>query len=341
MKQKSKLWGYFITTVIMTFLVGFLGTGFFAFVFIQTGLIKTRDPVAWLPLIGFAFTAISISGCLTIINSRHIFKPIQQLIHALNEVASGNFESRLPENLRGTDMREVNLNFNKMMEELNSIEMLKSDFIQNVSHELKTPLASIKGYAYLLSSTPLTEEQKEYIDRILKSSQQLSSLTGNILMLSNLENQQIVPEKSVFSLDEQLRQVILSMEPLWNEKKLDMDLELPELSYYGNEELLTQVWTNLISNAVKFTPKRGTVSVRAAENPHCITVEVQDTGIGMSKDVQAHIFDKFYQGEQNRSIEGNGLGLALVKKILALCGGTVEVESCVAGGSLFRVKLPR
>ena len=339
--KKSNLWNYFISTVVVTFSVGFLSTGLLAFLFISSGLLRTNEPVAWLPLLAFAITAVFISGTLTIISSMHIFKPIQQLIRALEEVALGDFQIRLPENVKGFQIHEVNVNFNKMMKELNSIEMLKSDFIQNVSHEIKTPLASIKGYAYLLTSTPLTPEQQEYAERILKSSQQLSTLTGNILKLSNLENQQITPDRLTFSLDEQLRQAILSMEPLWSAKNLSMDLDLPETSYRGNAELLNQIWMNLLSNAVKFTPAGGTVSIGITENQTQVGVRFCDTGIGMTQEVQAHIFDKFYQGEHNRSIEGNGLGLALVKKILSLCGGAVEVESSPGCGAVFQVWLPK
>lgn len=234
----------------------------------------------------------------------------------------------------------MNLNFNKMVKELNSIETLQSDFIQNVSHEIKTPLAAIEGYAALLSASTRDEQNKLYAEQILKSSRQLSTLTGNILKLSKLENQSIISEKKTFSLDEQIRQAVLSLEPIWSAKNIDIDLNLPEISFYGNEDLIFQIWTNLISNGIKFTPSGGLVSVKMTAEDSFVNVVVADNGIGMTEEVQKHIFDKFYQAEGSRSMEGNGLGLTLVKKILSLCDGTIEVTSQPDLGSKFTVKLP-
>ena len=198
-----------------------------------------------------------------------------------------------------------------MVQELNSIETLQSDFIQNVSHEIKTPLAAIEGYAALLAADTADRQNRLYAQQILKNSRQFSALTGNILKLSKLENQSIISEKRNFSLDEQIRQAVLSLEPLWSAKKMDIDLDLPEIFYYGNEDLIFQIWTNLISNGIKFTPAGGMFSVKMKQNDPYISVEIADNGIGMSEEVQKHIFDKFYQAESSLSMEGNGLGLAL------------------------------
>ena len=281
-----------------------------------------------------------ISLCITTVISHHFFRPIQDLVHALEQVSAGNFDVRLKENDIWYEVREMNLNFNKMVKELNSIETLQSDFIQNVSHEIKTPLAAIEGYAALLSASTRDEQNKLYAEQILKSSRQLSTLTGNILKLSKLENQSIISEKKTFSLDEQIRQAVLSLEPIWSAKNIDIDLDLPEISFYGNEDLIFQIWTNLISNGIKFTPSGGLVSVKMTAEDSFVNVVVADNGIGMTEEVQKHIFDKFYQAEGSRSMEGNGLGLTLVKKILSLCGGTIEVTSQPDLGSKFTVKLP-
>lgn len=243
-----------------------------------------------------------------------LFRPIQDLVHALEQVSAGNFDVRLKENDIWYEVREMNLNFNKMVKELNSIETLQSDFIQNVSHEIKTPLAAIEGYAALLSASTRDEQNKLYAEQILKSSRQLSTLTGNILKLSKLENQSIISEKKTFSLDEQIRQAVLSLEPIWSAKNIDIDLDLPEISFYGNEDLIFQIWTNLISNGIKFTPSGGLVSVKMTAEDSFVNVVVADNGIGMTEEVQKHIFDKFYQAEGSRSMEGNGLGLTLVKR---------------------------
>lgn len=339
--KNRKLWGIFILIVALTLIFSFLATTVIIFVSIHLGLLKPFEPVSWLPSINIGLTAILIAMGLTTVISRHLFLPIQNLIHALDEVASGNFKVQLPENGVWSEIREMNMNFNKMVKELNSTEMLQSDFIQNVSHEIKTPLAAIEGYVSLLSQSSISGQEKEYLDRIQESTRQLSSLTGNILKLSKLENQQVVAEKHVFSLDEQIRQVIVTMEPLWSKKQLDMDIHLPETRYYGNEDLMVQIWSNLLSNAIKFTPENGLVSVRLSWQDSSICIRISDSGIGMSEEIQRHIFDKFYQAESSRSIEGNGLGLALVKKILALCGGSITVSSRPGFGSTFTVLLPQ
>lgn len=296
--------------------------------------------MGWFPFLTNTCSSALISLCITTVISHHFFRPIKDLVHALEQVSAGNFDVRLKENDIWYEVREMNLNFNKMVKELNSIETLQSDFIQNVSHEIKTPLAAIEGYAALLSASTRDEQNKLYAEQILKSSRQLSTLTGNILKLSKLENQSIISEKKTFSLDEQIRQAVLSLEPIWSAKNIDIDLNLPEISFYGNEDLIFQIWTNLISNGIKFTPSGGLVSVKMTAEDSFVNVVVADNGIGMTEEVQKHIFDKFYQAEGSRSMEGNGLGLTLVKKILSLCDGTIEVTSQPDLGSKFTVKLP-
>lgn len=338
--RSFRLWMLFVGALIACFIFSFFFSGFLVYLLVRLEVIIPKEPVSWIPLIGFAIMAAFVSFTLTLLASRYFFSPIHDLIVALNAVAKGDFKIRLPETRIWSDLHEVNINFNRMVKELNSIELLQSDFIQDVSHEIKTPLAAIEGYATLLSSCSLTAEQKEYLDRILESSRRLSSLTGNILTLSKLENQQILPEKKLFLLDEQLRQCILSMEPLWSEKNIDLDIDLQEVRYSGNESLLSQVWTNLLSNAIKFTPKGGTITVCLVNLESGIRVSFKDTGIGMDEDVQAHIFNKFYQADHSRNSSGNGLGLALVKRILVLSGGDIQVESSPGHGSVFTVTLP-
>lgn len=268
-----RLWITFSCTIIIASVAGFFISGFLTFTGLQLKLLSLENPIPWIPFIGFAISASVVSITITLLVARHFFKPIHQLALGLNEVAAGNFQIQLQENVMGKELQEMTQNFNKMVKELNSIEMLQSDFIQNVSHEIKTPLAAIEGYASLLSSSPSPEEAGLYSRRILESARQLSSLTGNILKLSRLENQQIVSERTAFSLDEQLRQVILTMEPLWSRKNIDLNLTLPEITYYGNEDLLIQVWTNLLSNAVKFTPKGGSISISLSQTFSQIRIE--------------------------------------------------------------------
>lgn len=337
--RKFRLWITFCFMMAMTFVLGFILSGIFLFWGIRFHILSA-SPAPWFPFIGLMGAVAIFSFCLVLLISRHFFAPIHQLILALKRVADGNFSVSLPEEKHWEDIRKMNHNFNQMVKELNSIELLQSDFIHNVSHEFKTPLAAIEGYAALLYSSPLSEDQKEYTSRILDSCRQLTSLTGNILLLSKLENQKIVPEKQLFSLDEQLRRCILAMEPLWTQKNLSLNIELQEIEYEGNEGMLAQVWTNLLSNAIKFTPASGSIQIQLYTSTDCIVVSFTDSGIGMTKEVQCHIFNKFYQADRSRSVCGSGLGLALVQRIIRLCNGKILVSSQPENGSTFTVCLP-
>lgn len=335
-----KLWITFsVSITIIIFLVSLLTT-YIGFLLVQSQVQNQAAPLPIVPLVSLVLTAIIISSGLTILVSRLILVPIGHLIHALQEVAAGNFKIQLDEHSTYAQIRDMNVNFNTMVKRLDSIEMLQSDFIQNVSHEFKTPLSSIQGYTTLLHAAPLPEDLHGYADQILKSTRQLESLTGNILKLSNLENQPVNEKKEKFFLDEQLRQAILTLEHRWSEKQINIEPDLPVTAYYGNINLLYQVWVNLLSNAVKFTPEYGTVNVTLSETPDEIIVSIHDTGIGMVPEIHSRIFDKFYQGEAGHSTEGNGLGLALVKKIVTLCKGQIDVQSTPGNGSVFVVRLP-
>lgn len=336
-----KLLTALVVTMLVTLHIGLFASSGAVYLLDRLGIIHFNPSIAWIPFFELSTTACCISVALTAIVTRKLLAPLYLLADSMEQVAAGDFSVRLSEANPGLWMHDVNVNFNKMVTELNSTELLQSDFIQNVSHEIKTPLAAMDGYATLLLSTNLNPEQAQYAERIAASCHKLSSLTGNILLLSKLENQQIISEKTTFSLDEQIRQVILTAQPLWSARSQNIDLELPEISYYGREDLLWQIWGNLLSNAIKFTPQGGMISIRIVEGNENIRVMIRDTGIGMTEDVQAHIFDKFYQAEGSRSTHGNGLGLALVKKIVALCDGKISVESQPDVGSVFTVILPR
>lgn len=339
MKWDYKLWFRFALNVIGIFMAVFLLIGAICFAFLHPTL-PEKAPSAWISIASLLAAGFFAATALTLWVSKHLFQPIEQLSDALIQVASGDFHICLPEDGSSPQIHQMNHNFNKMAKELNSVEMLRSDFIQNVSHEIKTPLAAIEGYALFLKGSPLSEEQQVCVKKIIENSSRLSFLTGNVLHLSQLEKQYIVSEKESFSLDEQLREAILSLEPLWNKKKLEIDIDLPPVNYYGNPSLIYQIWTNLFSNAIKFTPEHGSIHAEIDKKGNGISVTICDTGIGMTEEVQKHIFEKFYQGEKSRHIEGNGLGLSLVKKIVELCGGTICVESEPDCGSAFSVWLP-
>ncbi|MCD8250235.1 MAG: HAMP domain-containing histidine kinase, partial [Lachnospiraceae bacterium] len=224
---------------------------------------------------------------------------------------------------------------------LGETEMQRSDFISNVSHEFKTPLATINGYATLLQDDTLTrEEQDEYLEIIIQTCKGLSTMTGNILSLTNLEHQDCINSREVFRVDEQIREVILGMEPLWSEKNLTVTPELDEISWHGNWELTRLIWSNLLNNAIKFTPAGGEITIEATLDRKWLTVAMQDSGCGMTPEVIAHIFDKFYQGDTSHKRKGNGLGLALVQRVVSLYGGTIDVKSEPDLGSCFTIRLP-
>lgn len=228
-----------------------------------------------------------------------------------------------------------------MVEELGTVETLREDFIAGVSHELKTPLTAIEGYAVLLGEPDITAaEQRQYTQEILDSSRRLSRMVSSILHLSSLDHCSELPGCREFSLDEQLRQCLLELEPHWTRKHLELDLELPEARCTGSEELCRQIWQNLYSNAIKFTPDGGIITTRITTEPGWVTVSISDTGIGMPGEVQKHIFEKFYQGDASHSTNGTGLGLALAKRITDLHGGSISVRSAPGKGSCFSVRLP-
>ena len=227
-----------------------------------------------------------------------------------------------------------------MVRELKKNEIFKSDFISNVSHEFKTPLSTIQGYATLLQSPDLTlDERNIYTSYIIEACQKLTTLTSNILKLSKIDNQEIKINYHSYRLDEQIREVILSYEKQWTEKNIDLDIELDELYINSDEDMLNQVWANLIGNAIKFSNQNGIIKIRLTKKEGCVEFVIEDNGIGMSQETMEHIYDKFYQGDNSHSKEGNGLGLSLVKKILDLIGGEIEVSSKLDQGTCFIVNI--
>lgn len=285
---------------------------------------------------------LSMAAGVTIsaIVGHRILKPILKFSRALKEVSAGNFQVQVPEDQRIEELSLMAANLNRMVQQLQNTETVHGDFIANLSHEFKTPLASIEGYAVLLKDQRLSrEEHDEYVSRILRATHRLSNLSGNILKISRLESQEIITDKKQYRLDEQLRQAVLLLEEDWSKKNLELDVQLQDVIYYGNDELLMQVWLNLLSNAIKFTPQGGTITVELTKTD-TVKAVIRDTGIGIDKTSIEHIFDKFYQGDTSRKSEGNGLGLAIVSRIVKLCAGTISVESAPGEGAAFTVCLP-
>lgn len=290
-----------------------------------------------------------VAGGLTIFTRTKIKdtyeKPMIQLAEAAEQVAEGDFSVYVP-TLNTADKYDyldvMIMNFNKLVEELGSVETLKTDFVSNVSHEMKTPIAVIKNYAELLRSKEVSEEKrKEYAETIEHAARKLSGLITNILKLNKLEHQNIASEKENYDVSRQLCDCVLQYEDLWEAKQLELDIDLEEeAQIYGDENLLELVWNNLISNAVKFTEPGGVIQVRQRSQDDQVWISVADSGCGMSPECVRHIFDKFYQGDTSHYKEGNGLGLAMVKRVLELMDGTIKIESELGKGSRFTVTLP-
>lgn len=295
-------------------------------------------------VMAMAFTWIAVGVIIVTSTQRIWFTRVTKISQGMREIANGNYKVRVAEKDKKetvTELGDLERTFNQMSSELDGIEMFRSDFINNFSHEFKTPIVSIRGFARRLQDEKLTEEQrKEYIDIIVKESERLSTMAQNVLLLTKLENQNIVSEKTEFYLDEQIRGAILLLEKNWNEKELELDLDLDEIKYVFNEEMMSHVWINLISNAIKFTPHGGSLACSLKKRENCVTVTIKDSGCGMSEDVMERIFEKFYQGDSSHATAGNGIGLNIVKRIVTLANGEISVESKLGEGSTFTVILP-
>lgn len=285
--------------------------------------------------------SLLVGGLVTSLLSKLFFDPIKELRKAMEKVADGDLNVRLKTKSTSREIQELYSGFNLMVQELSATEMLQSDFVSNVSHEFKTPINAIEGYATLLQDCDnLNEDQKEYVEKIHFNTCRLSNLVGNILLLSKIENQAIQAKPTRFRLDEQIRQSIVLLEPAWEQKEIEFNVELDSVEYTGHESLLHHVWDNLIGNAIKFSPRGGMVHIRLVKENGQIRVTVEDNGPGISEEARKHIFDKFYQADSSHKEEGNGLGLALVKKIISISGGDISAENRRSGGACFTVILP-
>ncbi len=329
-----------MAVLFIMFLSGFLTVAVLALLH----LVNIFPALRYTPLVVIIVTAIScilIGTLLGAFVSKRILRPINELIKAMKKVAKGDFSPRIDVESAACEMEELLSSFNTMAEELSSIEMFRKDFINTFSHEFKTPIVSIRGFAKQLKNEELSpEERREYVDIIISESERLTNMSSNILLLTKFESQQIISDKSKFFLDEQIRKCILLLEKKWVGKNIAFNIDLVETEYYSNEEMLSHVWINLLENAIKFSPKDSEITVSCAKIRDDIEVRISDKGEGMDKDTMDRIFEKFYQGDSSRASDGNGLGLPLVKRIVELCGGFISVESEIGRGTDFYVYLP-
>jgi len=313
------------------------------------GLVLTKDNIAAAAKLTFANVLLItfLSGTIDYVRRKQMVdRPVKQIMEALDQVMQGDFSVRIApvkEFAGETGFNEIIHAINKMTAELQGTETLRTDFIANVSHELKTPLAVMGNYATMLQQPKIGEEDRvEYAKAISQSARRLAALITNILKLNKLENQQIFPKHEEYDLSGQLCESLLQFEDAWERKCLNVETRIEdEVRICSDAELLSLVWNNLISNAVKFTPSGGTLGVRLKTEGNFVVISVSDTGCGMTAETGKHIFEKFYQGDTSHATQGNGLGLALVKRVMDILNGEISVQSVYGQGSTFTVKIRR
>lgn len=313
---------------------------FFGIVILNHFGISMQSEVGQFPLAMFMLVSVIIGSIVSLITSRVPLRPIRQIIEATEKITDGDYSARI--SLRGTEeLRRLGDKFNHMAEELGSVEVLRTDFVNDFSHEFKTPIVSIRGFARMLKNDDLTDEERsEYLDIIIRESERLSDLSTNVLNLSRLEQQTILTDKKKYNLSEQLRSSIAMMDSKWTHKHMDFQMYGSETFVDGNENLLKEVWLNLLDNAIKFSASGDTVKTVIRQHTHHVTVEISNKGEPIPAEKAKHIFDKFYQGDDSHATKGNGLGLTIAKRVVDLHGGEISVGAREGGWVVFTVKLP-
>ena len=346
--NRFRLLELFAVVIFLAILAQSIVTGLTMYILVKSGALFFIDGVK-IPYLGrllvlSLLVSLPIGVLISIAVSQMPLKPVRDLINCMDALACGDYKTRFrvgPFTKKYPAFVKISESFNKMARELESTEMLRSDFINNFSHEFKTPIVSIAGFAKLLRRGNLTpEQQKEYLDVIESESMRLSYMATNVLNLTRVENQTILTDVTCYNLSEQIRSCILLLENRWESKNLDFQLGFGEHYIRGSEELLKQVWINLLDNAFKFSPAYQTIDIQIGEDDKNITVSILNSGSDIAPEKQAQIFNKFYQADESHSTEGNGVGLAIVKRITELHGGTVSAESA-NHITTFRVVLPK
>lgn len=330
----------FYVFYIMMFAGLLTGVCFFCLYSIGIFPVPVFTPILY-PLIALVISSV-IGTSISAMASEKILKPLNQLIKATKIVSTGNFSVRVKEVNNQSEIADLLRNFNHMAEELGSIEMFRDDFINNFSHEFKTPIVSIRGFAKQLQNENLSlETRREYTDIIISESERLTNMAANVLLLSKFENQQIITNQTEYELDEQIRNCIILLEKQWNMKNIEIHLDLEPVKINSNAEMLSHLWINLIENAIKYSDNNSHITIECHERDDNIQFQISDAGNGMDDNTLKHIFDKFYQGDQSHAERGNGLGLSIVKRIVELGKGDIAVESKIGQGTTFTVTLPK
>jgi signal transduction histidine kinase len=316
-----------------------LATGYYM-LFLNDGRELTQGMVIGL-LAGVVVSCAVIGFILLYFAAKFISDPLIHMSNATKEIAKGNFDVAIHHKSKD-ELGTLAENFTLMAAELKTMEYLRKDFMSNVSHEFKTLLASIQGFVEMLQNKNLPDEEfDQYTNILIEETGRLNRLCSNMLKMSRLDNQIIYSKSASFALDEQIRKVVLLLEEQWSKKNLDLDIGLEPVTYWGDPELLQQLWMNLIENAIKYSDEYGSIRISSKETAQEIVVKIADEGIGIAVENISRIFEKFYQADASHTQMGNGLGLAIAKRIVELCGGTIRCESKLGDGTTFIVTLPK
>jgi len=335
------IWKFLVLFALMSFVITSNFLLFMQFVPLEDAELKSASS---LTMFNVLFLTLMLCVIYEVYHRWKVQRPVKRILGGMEKMMQGDFTTQISY-IRGEDSGNefdaIIKGLNHMAEELSGVETLRTDFISNVSHELKTPLAVIQNYGTILQNQEISrKEQQEYARAITEQTRKLSALITNILKLNRLENQQIFPEKKEYNLTEQICECLLDFEQDWEKKELEIETDMEEdLLICQDAELLSLVWNNLFSNAVKFCREQGKVTVSVKKEEDSVLVSVSDEGCGISPEVGAHIFEKFYQGDTSHATQGNGLGLALVKRVIDIVGGDIHVQSVPGEGTTFRVRL--
>ena len=349
-KERRNKWSltiFYSLIIFATLTVALVLAALLSYLFVRFGIIfefgeLTREvgSIIWI-MAGVSFV---LGAAIAFFSSKLTLRPVNHCIREINKLARGDFDAKITFGFPYTSMPafvEVSESFNKMASELRNVELLRADFINNFSHEFKTPIVSIAGFAQMLRRGNLSEEEREeYLNAIEEESMRLASMATNVLKLTKIENQGILSDKVSFNLSEQIRSAVLLLEGKWTRRSITFDMDFDEHSVFASEELLREVWINLIDNAIKFSYEGGVVKISVEDNGSDLKVSVSNSGEVIAPEDVPRIFGKFYQGDTSHATEGNGIGLAIVKKVIALHNGHIELTS-IEGTTTFTVTLPK
>lgn len=312
---------------------------------VKSGLYEEGGDIGYIVgIVVIVLISVIAATAVVVMMRQYFVKPMHLCMDAAKRLALGDFDVRLDPQAEpySDEIRELMVDMNEMADELGSIEMLRKDFVNNFSHEFKTPIVSLNGFAKLLKSGDITPQQRdEYIDIIVEESDRLASLSGDVLAMSKIESQALLAKRDTVDISESIRRTIVMAVSKWGDKNLDFDIDLEEVTIAGDRSLLDRVWANVIDNACKFSPEGGIVKISLHAFSGSVYFQVDDQGCGVPEEARDRIFEKFYQGDTSHAMQGNGLGLPMVKKAVELHGGAVAIEEAEGGGTRLIVSLPQ